>query len=85
MALEGVRFVPYKETLDLLSVEEAMQVCEDVYRMHAAGSVQWSQPSSWKLDVGAPYHNHWHVKGVMLKDIPVTVGPPEAHSHLDCR
>lgn len=72
MALDGVRFVPYKETLDLLSVEEAMQVCEDVYRMHAAGSVQWSQPSSWKLDVGEPYHNHWHVKGVMLKDIPVT-------------
>lgn len=26
MALEGVRFVPYKETLDLLSVEQAMQV-----------------------------------------------------------
>lgn len=72
MALEGVRFIPYKETLELLSVEEAMQVCEDVYRMHAAGSVQWSAPLSWKLDVGAPYHNHWHVKGVMLKDIPVT-------------
>ena len=52
MTLEGVRFVPYKETLDLLSVEEAMQVCEDVYRMHAAGSVQWwaiqCQPSSVK-------------------------------------
>jgi len=47
MTLEGVRFIPYRETLDLLSVEEAMQVCEDVYRMHAAGSVQWSQPSSW--------------------------------------
>lgn len=72
MALEGVRFISYKDTLDLLSVEEAMQVCEDVYRMHAADSVQWSEPSSWKLDVGAPYHNHWHVKGVFLKDIPTT-------------
>lgn len=72
MALEGVRFIPYKDTLDLLSVEEAMQICEDVYRMHAAGSVQWSEPSSWKLDADAPYHNHWHVKGVLLKDIPTT-------------
>jgi len=72
MPLDGVRFIPYRETLGLLSVEEAMQVCEDVYRMHAAGSVQWSEPSSWKLDVGEPFHNHWHVKGVMLKDIPVT-------------
>ena len=72
MALEGVRFIPYKDTLDLLSIEEAMQICEDVYRMHAAGSVQWSAPSSWKLDADAPYHNHWHVKGVLLKDIPTT-------------
>ena len=72
MALEGVRFIPYKDTLDLLSVKEAMQICEDVYRMHAAGSVQWSAPSSWKLDADAPYHNHWHVKGVLLKDIPTT-------------
>ena len=54
MALEGVRFISYKDTLELLSVEDAMQVCEDVYRMHAAGTVQWSAPSSWKLDVGAP-------------------------------
>ena len=72
MTLEGVRFIPYKETLDLLSVEDAMKICEDVYRMHAAGSVQWSEPSSWKLDADAPYHNHWHVKGVLLKDIPTT-------------
>ena len=72
MPLEGVLFIPYRETLDLLSVAEAMQVCEDVYRMHAAGSVQWSSPPSWKLDAGAPYHNHWHVKGALLKDIPTT-------------
>jgi ornithine cyclodeaminase len=72
MARDGVLFIPYRETLDLLNVEEAMQVCEDVYRMHAAGSVQWSSPSSWKLDAGAPYHNHWHVKGALLKDIPTT-------------
>ena len=72
MPLEGVRFVPYKETLDLLSVEEAIKICEDVYRMHAAGTVQWSDPSSWKLNAEAPYHNHWHVKGVLLKDVPTT-------------
>lgn len=72
MALDGVRFIPYRDTLALLGVEDAMRVCEDVYRMHAAGTVQWSEPLSWKLDAGAPYHNHWHVKGVLLKDIPVT-------------
>lgn len=72
MPLEGVLFIPYRETLSLLSVAEAMQVCEEVYRMHAAGTVQWSAPPSWKLDSGAPYHNHWHVKGALLKDIPTT-------------
>jgi ornithine cyclodeaminase len=72
MPLDSVLFIPYRETLSLLSVEEAMQVCEDVYRMHADGSVQWSSPPSWKLDAGAPYHNHWHVKGALLKDIPTT-------------
>ena len=59
MPLDGVLFIPYRETLKLLSVEEAMQVCEDVYHMHAKGSVQWSAPPSWKLDVDAPWHNHW--------------------------
>ena len=71
MALEGVRFVPYKETLDLLSVEQAMQVCEDVYRMHAAGSVQWSQPSSWKLTWGALSQSLACQRGD-AQDIPVT-------------
>ena len=72
MPLDGVLFIPYRETLKLLSVEEAMQVCEDVYQMHAKGSVQWSAPPSWKLDVDAPWHNHWHVKGAFLPDVPTT-------------
>ena len=72
MPLDGVLFIPYRETLKLLSVEEAMQVCEDVYHMHARGSVQWSAPPSWKLDVDAPWHNHWHVKGAFLPDVPTT-------------
>ena len=72
MALDGVLFIPYRETIDLLSIEEALQVCEDVYRMHARGTVQWSRPPSWKLDVGEPWHNHWHVKGAFLADIPTT-------------
>lgn len=72
MALDGVLFIPYRETLNLLSVEEALQVCEDVYRMHARGTVQWSSPPSWKLDAGEPWHNHWHVKGALLTDIPTT-------------
>lgn len=69
---EGVLFVPYKDTLELLGIDDAMRVCEDVYRMHANGTVEWSEPPALKLDVGAPYHNHWHVKAVFLKDIPAT-------------
>ena len=40
--------------------------------MHARKTVQWSSPPSWKLDVGEPWHNHWHVKGAFLPDIPTT-------------
>ena len=69
---QGVLFVPYKETLGLLSVADALKVCEDVYRMHARGSVVLSNPPSFKLDVADGFHNHWHVKSVFLKDIPAT-------------
>ena len=69
---KGVLFVPYKDTLGLLSVADAMKVCEDVYRMHARGSVVWSNPHSFKLDVAEDFHNHWHVKAAFLKDVPTT-------------
>ncbi len=68
----GVLFVPYKDTLGLLSVADAMRVCEQVYLMHARGSVVLSNPPSFKLDVADGFHNHWHVKSVFLKDIPTT-------------
>jgi ornithine cyclodeaminase len=68
----GVLFVPYKDTLGLLSVEDALDVCEQVYLMHARGSVVLSNPPSFKLDVAEGFHNHWHVKSVFLKDIPAT-------------
>jgi ornithine cyclodeaminase/alanine dehydrogenase-like protein (mu-crystallin family) len=68
----GVLFVPYRETLGLLSVADALKVCEDVYLMHARGSVVLSNPPSFKLDVADGFHNHWHVKSVFLKDIPTT-------------
>ncbi len=29
-------------------------------------------PPSFKLDIAEPYHNHWHVKCALLKDIPAT-------------
>ena len=69
---KGVLFVPYQETLGLLSIEDALRVCEDVYRMHARGNVVWSNPHSFKLDVAEGFHNHWHVKSAFLKDIPAT-------------
>ena len=68
----GVLFVPYKDTLGLLSVSDALEVCEQVYLMHARGSVVLSSPPSFKLDVGDGFHNHWHVKSVFLKDVPTT-------------
>lgn len=68
----GVLFVPYKDTLDLLGVAEAFEVCERIYRMHAEGRVVLASPPSFKLDVAEGFHNHWHVKGAFLKDIPAT-------------
>jgi ornithine cyclodeaminase/alanine dehydrogenase-like protein (mu-crystallin family) len=71
-AEKGVLFVSYKDTLDLLSVDEAFEVCEQVYRMHAEGSVVLSTPPSFKLDVGEEFNNHWHVKSALLKAVPTT-------------
>src|SRR2546423_15211647 len=69
---KGVLFVSYRDTLQLLSVEEAFRVCEQVYRMHASGSVVLSNPPSFKLDVAETFNNHWHVKSAFLKDVPTT-------------
>jgi len=69
---EGALFVPYKDTVDLLSAKEALAIAEDVYRMQGEGTVTASTPPSFKLDVGAPFHNHWHVKCALLSEIPVT-------------
>src|SRR4029450_9332100 len=68
----GVLFVPYQDTLALLSVEDALRICEEVYGMHARGSVVWSSPASFKLDVAEGFNNPWHVKSALLKDIPTT-------------
>jgi alanine dehydrogenase len=69
---KGVLFVSYRDTLDLLGIEDAFRVCEQVYRMHASGSVVLATPPSFKLDVAEGFNNHWHVKGAFLKDIPAT-------------
>lgn len=69
---QGVLFVPYADTLDLLDAKEALAIAEDVYRMQGEGTVTASTPPSLRLDVGAPLHNHWHVKCALLKEIPVT-------------
>ncbi|NND49671.1 MAG: hypothetical protein HKN60_05405, partial [Rhizobiales bacterium] len=69
---EGVLFVPHADTVDLLTAAEALTIAEDVYRMQGEGSVMTSTPPSFKLDVSAPFHNHWHVKCALLKEIPIT-------------
>ncbi|MBW8863253.1 MAG: ornithine cyclodeaminase family protein, partial [Acidobacteria bacterium] len=70
-AAESVLFIDYATTVKLLPVPDAMAICEDVFRMHARNSVKWSVPPSQRLDVGAPFHNHWHVKTVILEDEPI--------------
>lgn len=72
MASPDILFVPYENTLDLLSAGDAMQICEEVYRMQARGGVVWSVPPSFRLDVAYPFHNHWVAKGVLLKETPIT-------------
>lgn len=69
---QGVLFVPYKDTVDLLTAKEALVIAEDVYRMQGDASIIASSPPSFKLDVGEPFHNHWHVKCALLKEIPIT-------------
>ncbi len=72
MAEDGVLFIPYADTLDLLGVDDAMRICEEVFRMHARGTVQWSDPPNFRLNVAEDFNNHWHVKAVFLKDVPTT-------------
>ncbi len=72
MADDGVLFIPYADTLELLGVDDAMRICEDVFRMHARGTVVWSDPPNFRLDVAEGFNNHWHVKAVFLKDVPAT-------------
>ncbi len=71
MVSDGLVFLSYEDTLALLSASEALDVCEDVYRMHANGSVDWTSPPSFRLDDDT-FHHHWHVKGALLNDIPVS-------------
>ena len=68
---DALVFLSYEDTLALLSAAEAMAVCEDVYRMHARGSVAWTSPPAFRLD-DDNFHHHWHVKGALLNDIPVS-------------
>ena len=69
---EGVLFVPHADTVDLLNAKEALRIAEDVYRMQNQSSVMASSPPSFRLDAGEPFHNHWHVKCALLKEIPIT-------------
>ena len=69
---QGVLYVPYADTIDLLSAREALAIAEDVYRMQGEDTVMTSSPPSFKLDIAKPFHNHWHVKCALLKETPVT-------------
>jgi hypothetical protein len=53
-----VLFVPCRDMVGLLSVDDAPKICEQVYQMHAHGSVVLSRPPSFKLDVAEGYNKH---------------------------
>jgi alanine dehydrogenase len=72
MSHPDLLFVSYQDSLDLLSVDDAMRICEDVYRMLARDTVAHSRPPSFKLDIAEDFNNHWHVKAALLRDIPTT-------------
>jgi len=55
-----ILFVPYRDTLALLSLADAMRICEETYRMHVRGSVVWSRPPSFRLDVAESLSIYWH-------------------------
>ena len=70
---KGVLFVPYKDTLGLLSVEDALQGLRGRLpharaRQRGAGRTRTASSSTWRTD----FHNHWHVKSAFLKDVPTT-------------
>ena len=71
MPQDGLLFVSYQETLELFGAADALRIVEEVYHMHARGSVVFANPPSFKLD-DSEFNNHWHVKGCLLKDIPVS-------------
>lgn len=64
-------FVSYADCSKLLTVKETMRICEEVFRMHARGTVVPPIPPAFKLD-DDDLNNHWHVKGVLLKEIPIS-------------
>ena len=72
MSYPDLLFVSYQDTLDLLTVDDAMRVCEEVYHMLARGTVAHSKPPSFKLDIAEDFNNHWHVKAALLREIPTT-------------
>jgi alanine dehydrogenase len=72
MSHPDLLFVPYQDSIELLTVEDAMRICEEVYRMLARGTVDHSKPPSFKLDVADGFNNHWHVKAALLKEVPTT-------------
>ena len=68
----GVLFLSYEDTLTLFSAKDALDICEDVYRMQKRGGVVLPNPPSLKMDVGKPFHNHWHLKAALLTEREIT-------------
>ena len=70
-AADSVLFIDYATTVKLLPVPDAMAICRrrlSHARAQFGEIVGATEPEARRR---APFHNHWHVKTVILEDEPI--------------
>lgn len=63
-------FIRLEETKHLISVQNVLEVSEEVFRMQARGEVTWCEPPRFTIR-GKSESIYSHVKGCVLEAIPV--------------
>lgn len=63
-------FVSYDDTRRLISISDVLEVAEDVFRMHARGSVTGCDPPRFTIR-GKRQSIYSHVKGCVLEEVPI--------------
>jgi len=63
-------FISLEDTRKFISVKDVLEVAEDVFRMHARGTVTWCDPPRFTIH-GQQQNIYSHVKGCVLEEIPI--------------